>query len=458
MTTLLPDKEWRNLLRAIRNRQVVPVVGPELVTIADPDSGDQVNLYEYLAPRLAKELGFDKPEEYRTINRVACESILKRISRGDFYDEIRSLMESLKGSTPNEALLKLASIDSFNLFISGTFDDQLVSALAASRPDFDPSSQTIDFHPTRAKDVPKIDAMPPTAVCHILGHYDTYPDFAVWEEDYMEYICGLLDCRDQLTNLFLLLKNQHLLFLGAPANDWILRFFLRIARQQRLSESRSGGVEYLADESAKLETPMIFYFDRMIQTTRVVDGSPISFVNELAERWEDEQGESKVDKEFLKRIPDQLPNRSVFISYASEDQKHALAIARSLYAKGIPVWLDKVRLKSGDFEQSLKFAIERLCSFFVSVVSDVTENPANAERYVHTERVWASVRHDSHYEFYFPVVVSESVQTLQREPECFRTQNFVRLNDGKLPEPWLTRLAKLHEVYVDHGPPVIGQF
>ena len=458
MSSFLSEKEWRNLLLAIRNRRVIPVLGPELVTVAGAGEERGLNLYEFLAPKLAGELALKDADEYSCINQVACDALLQGVQRQSIYDEIRSLMDEHRGLPANDSLLKLASIENFNFFISCTFDDQLFHALKECRPDFDPLVHSIEFHPTRAQDIPDLGNLPPTSVCHILGHYNTYPDFAVWEEDYMEFICGLLERSHELTNLFTLLKDQYLLMLGAPANDWIVRFFLRIARQQRLSDSRSGG-EYLADTPTNLDQPMIFFFDQMIQATRVIDGSPADFVDELALRWENQNDGSADDDELLKRIPEQLPKDSVFISYAREDLKHALQVAKALSSLGIPVWLDKVRLCNGeDFESSLEFAITRLSSFFISIISDITEDPANRNRFVHKEREWAAERHRDGYVFYLPVVVSDEIKTADQEQDCFQRIHFDYLVGGKLPAAFTSRLQKLHNAYSIHGPPLVGQF
>ena len=456
MSSFLSDKEWRNLLLAIRNRRVIPILGPELVTTTD--NGNELSLYEFLAPKLANELTLNDAGKYSSINQVACDALLQGTARQDIYDEIRSLMDQHRNLPANESLLKLAGIENFNFFISGTFDDQLVHALKERRPNFDPVANTIEFHPTRAQDIPDLGRMPPTTVCHILGHYNTYPDFAVWEEDYMEFICGLLERSNELTNLFTLLKDQYLLMLGAPANDWIVRFFLRIARQQRLSDSRAGG-EYLADESTNLEKPMVFFFDRMIQTTRVIDGPPAAFVDELTERWESQNDGANDNEELLKRIPEQLPKDSVFISYAREDIDYALQIAKTLSSLGIPVWLDKGRLRNGeDFESSLEFAITRLSSFFISVISNVTEDPASCERFVHKEREWAAERHRDGYVFYLPIVVSEEIKLVKQEQDRFQKIHFDYLVDGKLPNVFTARLQELHKAYTTSGPPMVGQF
>ena len=53
--SFLTEPEWSRLLRAIHNNQVIPVIGPELVTVPD-DSGGQIPLTRWLIPRLPKSL------------------------------------------------------------------------------------------------------------------------------------------------------------------------------------------------------------------------------------------------------------------------------------------------------------------------------------------------------------------------------------------------------------------
>src|SRR6185437_9988038 len=103
--------------------------------------------------------------------------------------------------------------------------------MTAMRPGFSAERGVIRFHPSgnpnRTSDAPlsgRIDSpcdLPATfsgtLIYHILGDYNTLPDFAVWEEDYMEFICGLLEHRDTLSNLFRLLGSRDLLLLGAPS-------------------------------------------------------------------------------------------------------------------------------------------------------------------------------------------------------------------------------------------------
>ena len=53
----LADPEWHALLREVHDQQVIPIVGPQLITVVDPDSGEPISPYRSLASKLAQALG-----------------------------------------------------------------------------------------------------------------------------------------------------------------------------------------------------------------------------------------------------------------------------------------------------------------------------------------------------------------------------------------------------------------
>jgi TIR domain-containing protein len=427
----LSEKDWRDLLRLIHDRQVIPVVGPCLVTVIDPATGEQVALHRHLAPALARGLGLEHPESFASWNDVARAHLLGGGARGRVYEELRELLDTIRADPP-PALLALASITDFDLFISSTPDGLLAQALTRQRPGFSPDRDVIRFHPQGlsgvSSDLPPSFAGP--LLHHILGDAATYPDFAVWEEDYMEFICGLLEKADTLEHLFRVLKSRHLLLLGAPSEDWIVRFFLRVARQQRLSERHQR--DYLADQPVSLGEPMILFFDQAVKTTRVIAGPPAEFVQTLERAWRERYGAAGSDEELLRRMPAEIPRGAVFLSYARDDLSAAVKLARALETAGVPVWMDKIRLQAGaNYEHSLQHEVKDACSFFISLISKATE--ADPARYVHRERAWAAQRHVDGFVFYVPLVLDLDETTPPRlEPECFRQSHYERWNGATL--------------------------
>jgi hypothetical protein len=62
-TQFLPESEWEDLLLAIHVGNVVPIVGPGMVTVPGAD-GQPVPLIRWLAPRLAERLGLKDASTY----------------------------------------------------------------------------------------------------------------------------------------------------------------------------------------------------------------------------------------------------------------------------------------------------------------------------------------------------------------------------------------------------------
>lgn len=459
---MLPEREWQILLDEINAQQVVPVVGPQLVSVTVPDGGS-IPLSRYIAPRLAASLGLAEPESFRSCNEVARAYLLTGNPRRELYNDMRQILKRLD-LPPPQALLDLAGITDFRLFVAGTPDPLLARAVAARRPGFVPERGVVRFHPrgsaARGHDLPLSGdvAAPcdiPAAfsgplVYHILGDYQTFPEFVVWEEDYMEFLCGLIENRATLTNLFSILKTRSLLLLGAPSEDWVVRFFLRAARGQRLSDSEQRS--YLADRRADLSEPLIFYFDKAVRATRIIDGDPAAFVAELAARWRAAYGPSDDPDEFLRRLPETMPRKSVFISYSRDDLSTATRVALMLASRGVPVWLDRQRLEPGcDFATSLEHVIKDDASFFVSLISRHTE--ADPSRYVHQERAWAAQKHVAGFVYYLPLVIDDMTDAeIRLEPPCFARIQRERADADGL-DRFANRVRKYYDEYRDSGRP-----
>lgn len=200
MQSMLDEKEWRNLLEDIDAGTVVPVIGSSLITLSTADGKIQP-LYAALAPLLAAELGLPNPETFTTTSQVASTHILSGRERSKVYRELRSLLKSTEssGCAVSAALRQLARIRSFPLYVGTTPDHQMQNALREYRSAFDPSHHVKTFHPNEPPE--KIDLPANHLQDHevflyqLLGDYDVRSgrDFAVWEEDLMEFVCGLLE-------------------------------------------------------------------------------------------------------------------------------------------------------------------------------------------------------------------------------------------------------------------------
>jgi hypothetical protein len=196
---------------------------------------------------------------------------------------------------------------------------------------------------------------------------------------------------------------------------------------------------------------LIFFFDKVVGTTRIIPGDPAGFALELSSRWKAKYVGGGIDEDVLVQMPDEMPRGAVFVSYSRDDREAVATLVRDLTAAQIPVWVDKQRLSAGEnYERSLEFAVKNACSFFVSVISRATES--DPRRFVHIERSWAAQRHVDGFVYYIPVVIDDTEKP-KLEPASFAKIHFDRLSNGIVTPAFANKLQKWVEEYRDSGQP-----
>src|SRR3954447_26841293 len=103
----VPESFWDNLLDYIQDRTVIPVIGPELVTVREGDR--DVPLYRWVAQRLAADLKLPTAElpEGFDLNDVVSMHQRRRGDRVELYAQIQRMLRNAP-LTPPEPLLALA--------------------------------------------------------------------------------------------------------------------------------------------------------------------------------------------------------------------------------------------------------------------------------------------------------------------------------------------------------------
>jgi TIR domain-containing protein/SIR2-like protein len=371
----VPESFWDNLLDYIQEGTVVPVIGSELVTVRD---GEQdVPLDCWLARRLAKDLGLateELPAGF-ALNEVVALHLRNRGEREELYPQIHRMLNKAT-LTPPEPLKALASIPGFNLFVSLTFDSLLADALG--------TPQQIAYSPNTVRDLPcpKAELRQPV-VFHLLGKASASPDYAICDEDLLEFLHGLQDKQRQPKTLFDELRGNHLLFLGCSFGDWLARFFLRTARSLELSQKRRRWDVLVGDCIAK-DAGLVLFLKSFSSDARVVPLTAADFATELARRWHAAHPPAAVAEPKsgeVETVGKTVPSGAIFISYASDDLEAASRLAEGLRAAGLEVWFDKNALQIGDdWARSIRRGIER-CSLFLPVISQRSLSEENRRRY-----------------------------------------------------------------------------
>ena len=440
----LQEGFWDNLLDYIQDRTVVPVIGSDLVTVCEGNR--DVPLYCWLAQRLAADLklptaelpaGFD-------LNDVVSMHLRRRGEREELYTQIHRMLRNA-ALTPPESLRALAGIPGFDLFVSLTFDSLLADAIGTARTD---GAEQIAYSPNTVRDLicPKVELRQPV-VFHLLGRASASPDYAICDEDLLEFLHAMQDKQRQPKTLFDELRGNHLLILGCSFGDWLARFFLRTARSLELSQKRRRWDVLVGDPH---DPKLALFLESFSPDTRVIPLTASQFVTELAARWQAAHPAETQSAEPVVRVAGtasrSIPPGAIFVSYASEDLEAASRLAEGLRSAGLEVWFDKEALQMGDdWARSIRRGIER-CSLFVPVISRQAVSEKNRRRFFWRE--WNDAADFAHgmapdEPFIIPVVIDDTRIDHAPLPDSFRRAQGSNLLDGKVTPDIAERLKML---------------
>ncbi|MBS0192797.1 MAG: toll/interleukin-1 receptor domain-containing protein [Proteobacteria bacterium] len=442
------DDAWDDLLNYIEERRVIPIIGPDLLRV-QTDRGLRP-LYEWLAERLAAKLAVDATAlpQPLTLNDVMCSYLGQRGRREEAYTRLRSIMREVDFEPP-QALLQLAQITDFDLFVTTTFDPLLEKAVNRERYGGQPSSEVIAYAPNRVADLPsERSQLQRTVVYHLLGRLSASPTYVLSDEDMLEFICALQSEHLTPEKLFHELEHNHLLLIGSDFSNWLARLFLRMAKRQRLSDPREV-TEVLADDHTLQDGRLVAFLQQVSVRTRVYGGAE-AFVAELHARWMRRQrpslpgnGSNQAPQRFLPPARE-MPANAVFISYAREDLAAVQKLKAALDAAGIVTWFDMDRLEGGDdYDHKIRTNIAR-CSYFLPVISATTQR--RHEAYFRREWSYAVDRARNIAEgavFILPACIDDTAEMQALVPDVFRALHFSRLPGGEPAPEFIRRLQDL---------------
>lgn len=454
MSCCADEDFWENLLTLIEERTVIPVVGEGAVTVGDPPTRLTTWLARQLAATLLKKQ--HKLPEQPSLNQVVAAHRLEAAAKGEsgqnVYTRIKRLLEN--SQAPQAPLLDLARVTHFNLFLTTAFDPLLKDALNHIRHSGDPLTRLITFHPgATEKDLPVPKKDLGTTLYYVLGHFCGKPDYAVWDEDVLEFVLELhrLLLSPDAPNLSEALQENSLLFLGCNFSDWLARFFIRVAEQRQFSDTSRKRIRVVADGPTPIDGRLVMFFNSATKDTHIISCSPAEFATELYTRWADQFPQAvlrptPVQASFEWPSKD-MPADAVFISYCRADLEAAKCLKQGLQTAGCPVWFDQDRLEAGEnWENTLEKEVKTHCALFLSVIS---RNSESRPGYCQKERIWANDRSATFGNlggFYLPVFVDETKDTdLKFEPLPKTGTNSTRLPGGKVNEKFITRVKNLRK-------------
>jgi hypothetical protein len=443
--------EWDPLIELIGEGGVIPIVGPDLITVES--DGKAMPLYTWLAARLAARLKLDAPpEQLATLNQVAG-GYLDRHGERDFervYSGLKAVMPVDADLTVPEALANLARITPLKLFVSTTFDNLLERAINAERCGGQPGTRVIAYSPQHPSDLPcTLEELKTPTVFQLMGQLSAVAyEYAVTEEDVVEFLHSLQSGGRSPNRLFDELNRNHILIIGSGFSDWLARFFIRLAQNDRLWMAR--GATTIADQRTLDDHGLLDFLHHYSQRTRVFQAGAADFVKELSARWAAHREQNR--DAHPEWEPSPITAGAVFLSYASEDRPVVEAISDALQHAQIPVWFDRQQLKSGDqWEKKISEGLSK-CSLFAPIISKHSFTPEARffrEEWVAAEKVVHQL--PSSRNFVVPVAVDdispEAEQVKKDVPEAFQKAQWVLLPDGRVTPDFVDRVKDLFRQY-----------
>lgn len=448
-----PHEVLDRLVTNISEGKVIPIIGPELLTVEY--EGRSLTLFDYLAAELAADPQLrcgDLPEHF-TLHHVvaACED---RVRRG-IYDKIRRILNQTNFAIP-EPLQKLARIEKFKLFVTTTFDPFLVRALNDVRFNGQERTTELAYVPKNfGRGIADLErgwkATGNPVVYHLFGPLSGRREYVASEEDTIEFLHSLQS--DPPNILFDELKESDLLILGCSFPDWLARFFIRLAKTEPISDDRYGRFEVLADSRATQQPDLALFLDNFSLSTRIFPGGAVELVDRLYDEWNRRFGV----RDPGPNRPDETPLRgagaSIFISYASEDR----AAAENLYAalSGVAdVWFDRrpeALRPAVDWDKEIRRSIDR-CTLFIPIISQNAIR--RREGYFRDEWDIAVLRRrriDDDLPFLVPVVVDETPANSRGVKDEFWKYQVTRLPGGVTTPGFLEHIRESLEMWSEEG-------
>jgi len=428
---------WEELLSHIRQRVLVPVVGPDLTVVDVGDTEQPFN--SLIGKRLAERYGFTLPPEATTLGEAVA-AVLRE--RGQ--DEVRRLYRVINDiivqldPEPGAALRDLAAIDDLRLFVTTTPDQLLAKALNEVRFRGWPTTRELSFSPNQctanhSRDDQAADPTD-TVVLSLFGQAASTPQYAIHEEDRLEWVHALLSDTASLPAwLNYQLKEHPLLFIGCEIPDWLGRFLLRFSSNSRLSMESIPF--FLAGCSSSREPMLSSFFSTFCPRTLVqqLDMEPTAFVAQLRARWEQQQSTSRPRPVADNVWPAARDKQTIFVSYMREDAGAARRVCDAIERLGGDVWFDERRLSPGDaWEDEILGEIRRDVRLFIPIISVNTEHAD--EGYIFRE--WSEAvdrsRRIPSRRFIVPVVIDEDYDG---DPSRYRQikDDFRQLHFGRAP-------------------------
>ena len=427
------DFFWEGLLLQVEDRRVVPVIGPDLLTIEC--DGRRVLLYRWAAERLAARLhlpAVELPPDFG-LNEVVCAHLAAHGDVADVYIGLAAIMRE-SALKPPAALQHLAAITDFDLYVTTTFDSLLAQALRTARPGVTPD--VLVYTPGKVPDLGgERDRLARPTVYHLFGRVAPSQSYAVSDEDLLK--SSRAGCKRRATRRSSSSRSSR----TTTCSSWAAASPTGSSASSCAPPSAASCpiaarcVQILAHRHTPTDPGLVLFLEHFSRSTKVYHGGNADdFVAELWRRWS-ARAPAVTDGAVRASAdpPAEMPEGAIFVSYTRKDLDAVKRLKLGLKAAGASVWFDMSDIEPGhDFARIIQENIER-CRLFIPVISANTE--ARREAFFFREWKWAIEREErmaADERFILPVVIDDTPEPGMHVPKRLTELHWTRLPAGQV--------------------------
>lgn len=363
------EKRWTELIDAVMDGKVIPVIGADFLIDKDADDDGSVgNLHQQIINILASH--FQVKSEPQTFSQLVYDRDFKYQTNGDkeaiylLIDEILNQAVSGHQLVPNKLMMRLLKLRRFPFVITTSFTPIVEMAMREAWPDKElrvlEFRNDPDFNRTvRKGDVEsELDMEQPT-VYYMFGKHCDDKRYVVTDLDMMEFcrkwIAGGSNVPRVLTEV---IKKRYLLIMGNNYSDWLFRFIWYSIRPTE--EIMRSSMMVRTD----LEPSLCNFLDRL-QT--FIEKDPEHVVSEIERRVNE-----RIQLQEKENAAPQYET-DVFLSYSRRDRDIAEKIYRALSAAGLRVWFDGEDIpKAADWKETFLLGVSHT-RLFIPLLSKNVE-------------------------------------------------------------------------------------
>lgn len=337
---------WDKLIQQIIDGNVIPVIGPDLLTDAED------NPHKCIMKAIARKVGIKSvPESFSEL--VYHQDYSKRFKKDTIYYQVPDLLKNVNFK-PSQRLQRLLATKQFPFVITTSFMPIVEQTMKGIWND-ELKVMRFNNDPSNKDDIKSDTDLRKPTVYYMFGKMgDGAHKYVLTDTDMLDYVSSWLSngSMEHPRNLCAGLKDKYILMLGNDYNNWLFRFVWYSMRKSNL------GHGMIANDT--LDEALLHFLDRAETFTKP---NTADVIDQIIARLDKKirENETKFNK------PEE--NMDVFISYSRSDSDVAEKLYEALTSQGKRVWYDKRNLTAGgNFMEEIRKAI-RTAKYFVPILS-----------------------------------------------------------------------------------------